>query len=249
MASTGSARTDSNTSHSNHRDIETIVEEFTGDSSPGARTPTSAESTASPVTPSSKSSLAKKLAKSLGFSSKTSSSEGNTAKAAVGPNHHSTEPQQPDRGVQFVASQHAAVQEASWSSSATPAALSSTDGAAQATKVVSPFQSAQQTALRGESPMFYSPSTSFVSVISSRPSKAMSSTLEEEASQARKSPLGLTNLATRSGELAETKKGRLTLLESPLGDERTASGTLAAKSRRSSLTYSVKSSGMLITLL
>lgn len=252
MASAGSARTDNNASHSSNRDIETIVEEFTGESSPGARTPTSAESSSSLVTPTAKSSLAKKLAKSLGFSgnSKASTSEGSPSRSATGAGDRQNDSkQQSDRGVHFGgASQNAAMQGATVSTSAPPAAIPSTlsgnSGSTQTAKVVSPFQNVQETTLKGESSTFYSPSTSFISVISSRPSKAMSSTLEEEASQARKSPLGLANLATRSGELVETKKGRLTLLESPPGDERTASGGLAGKSRRSSLTYSVKSSGM-----
>ena len=252
MAFSEPGRADSTASHSSNREIETIVEEFTGEVSPGARTPTSTESTSSPLTPRAKSSLAKKLAKSLGFSSngKASSSESNTSKA-FGDGDRAAIPsdtkQNLDRNVRFgEASQNAAMQESTWSTTTNSAAVvsgnSGNAGPSQTAAFVSPFQHA---AVRGESSLFYSPSNSFVSAISSKPSKAMSSTLEEEASQARKSPLGLANPATRSGEL-EMRKGKLALLDPPSGDERTTSGNLAAKSRRSSLTYSVKSSGTLL---
>lgn len=242
-------RTDSNASHSSNREIETIVEEFTGELSPGARTPTSTESTSTALTPRSKSSLAKKLAKSLGFSSSKASDSSITKSIVGGDKRPVDSTQQSDRNVHFGGeSQTAAVQDTVAPTSAMPAAVlkatPGNTGLSQEPKYVSPFQNAQETAVRGDSSLFYSPSASFVSVISSRPSKAMSSTLEEEASQARKSPLGITSVPTRSGEL-DTKRGRLALLDSASGDKRSASGGLDTKSRRSSLTYSVKSSGTL----
>lgn len=255
MAFSEPGRADSTASHSSNREIETIVEEFTGEVSPGARTPTSAESDRSPLTPRAKSSLAKKLAKSLGFSSNSqaSSSECKTTKS-FGDGDRAAVPsdlkQNSDRNVRFGgASQNAAMQESTWSTTTKSTAVMSVNsgsaGPSQTATFVSPFQRAQEAAVRGESSLFYSPPTSFVSAISSKPSKAMSSTLEEEASQARKSPLGLANPATRSGEL-EMRKGKLALLDPLCGEERTTSGSLAAKSRRSSLTYSVKSSGMML---
>lgn len=252
MAFTGSgSRTGS---HTSSREIQTIVEEFTAEP---AQVSTAAfqgspEPAATAVTPRSKSGLAKKLAKSLGFSShsKASSPEGIAAKQGTQQASSQSPPDSPqqqlDKSVHFGDAAHrqqTAVQDTALPrNTGSEAVTLISANATQSSKVISPFQSISDQAGKAESVTFYSPSPSFSSVLSSRPSKAMSSNLDEEASQARRSPLGLPSGATTSGEL-EMRKSKSTMLEQHSADERTVSGGLAAKSRRSSLTYSVKSSG------
>ena len=254
MAFTGPDSTSRTGSHTSSREIQTIVEEFTAEPAQvsTAAVQSSPEPAATAVTPRSKSGLAKKLAKTLGFSShsKASSTEGTAAKQGAQQAKSQTllddSQQQLDRNVHFGDAAHhqqTAVQDTALPRNTGSAAVTLISGSAsQAPKVVSPFQSISDQAGKADSVTFYSPSPSFSSVLSSRPSKAMSSNLDEEASQARRSPLGLPNPTTKSGEL-ETRKSKTMLLEQNSADERTVSGGLAAKSRRSSLTYSVKSSG------
>ena len=232
------------------REIETIVEEFSGEPGP-AQDGSSSASADAVVTPRTKSSLAKKLAKSLGFHShsKDSTSESSVAKT---PGFKQKEQQQspeskviPERGVHFTDSASSGAEVAADASSAalasSPRATSNTSSAdkpsaltsAGAGKFVSPFQAAQHQPSGTESSAFYSPTSSFNSVGSGRMSKAMSASLEDEGSQMRKSRLAPGNPQSYSGDLEQIKP-RLNLLQQAFEDDRTASGLLSGKSRRSS---------------
>lgn len=250
VASSTSDRTSS-------RDIETIVEEFSGEPAQTQEISTEAASDASAsLTPRAKSSLAKKLAKSLGFHGhKDSKSEAPTVEKA-GPEQHSPQiesgAKQSDRGVHFT-SQTAQERPASASSAAAAGTRTSSSSSAADkqillgtngnVKYVSPFQTAQQqpSGALSEAGAFYSPTSSFNSVASSRVPKALSASLDDDASQLRRSRMAPgNNPQSQSGDLEQMKR-KPSVLEQASEEDRTVSGILSAKSRRSSTTYSVRS--------
>lgn len=246
-SNTGSDRTSG-------RDIDTIreVEEFSGepapsqDSSSSVRLDTSASST-----PRAKSSLAKKFAKSLGFHShKDSAGDGNAGKKA-GPPHGHQDPdgkQNSERGVHFdgqttpdrPATATSAAATSRVSSVSTGGDKPTTSAASGNEKYVSPFQTAQpQPSGALTESAFYSPTSSFNSVASSRVPKALSASLDDEGSQMRKSRMAPGYPLSSSGDL-EQLKSKPSMLDQISGEDRTASGILSTKSRHSSA-YSVKS--------
>ena len=237
-SATGSERT-------NSRDIETIVEEFTGDPGQSQELSTDVKpADSAALTPRAKSSLAKKLAKSLGFhSQKDSTTE---AKKAGSDNADQSADakakQSTDRGVHFTSQ---AAPRDSFAQGAASSGSSATDKPAQAgtsgnVKYISPFQSAQPSGVLADMSGFYSPTSSFNSVASSsKVPKALSASLDEDASQLRKSRMGPGGLQSQSGDL-EHLKAKASMLDGNSADERNASGVLSAKSRRSSA-YSLKS--------
>ena len=253
VSSTGSDRTSG-------RDIDTIreVDEFTGEPAPSQDSGSSAGPDTSVVlTPRAKSSLAKKLAKSLGFHSHKDSTLDATAKRRAGSEQHERQEQDdkqsPDRGVHFnsqttsdrpasvtksVVTVTASTGASADSSTPDKQAVSGTGGNG---KYVSPFQTAQHqpSGTLTEASAFYSPNSSFNSVASGRVPKAMSASLDDDGSQMRKSRMAPGNPLSYSGEL-EQLKPKPSMPDQPAGDERTASGVLSAKSRRSSA-YSLKS--------
>ena len=253
VSSTGSDRTSG-------RDIDTIreVDEFSGEPAPSQDSGSSAgPDTSIVLTPRAKSSLAKKLAKSLGFHSHKDSTLDATANKRVGSEQHErqeqVDKQSPDRGVHFnsqttsdrpasvtksVVTLAASTGASSGSSTVDKQALSGTGGNG---KYVSPFQTAQHqpSGTLTEASAFYNPNSSFNSVASGRVPKALSASLDDDGSQMRKSRMAPGNPLSYSGDL-EQLKPKPSMPDQPAGDERTASGVLSAKSRRSSA-YSLKS--------
>lgn len=250
VSSTGSDRTSG-------RDIDTIreVDEFSGEPAPSQDSGSSDTSVV--LTTRAKSSLAKKLAKSLGFHSHKDSTLDATAHKKAGTEQHERQErddkQSPDRGVHFnsqttsdrpasvtksVVTVAASTVASSGSSTADKQAVSGTGGNG---KYVSPFQTAQHqpSGTLTEASAFYSPNSSFNSVASGRVPSALSASLDDDGSQMRKSRMAPGNPLSYSGDL-EQLKPRPSMPDQPAGDERTASGVLSAKSRRSSA-YSLKS--------
>ena len=230
------------------REIETIVEEFSGepelaqDANAGSRADVS-------LTPRAKSSLAKKLAKSLGFHTHSKES---TSETDAGLQHQSQQSSsdgkaQSERGVHFNSQASSGSGLTGGAPSATLATTSrdasgssSIDKQSAASlnnhsKFVSPFQTAQHqpSTTLTEASAFYSPTSSFNSVGSGRMSKAMSASMDDDGSQMRKSRLAPGNPQSYSGDLEQMKPRPSMLDQAPL-DDRTASGLLAGKSRRSS---------------
>ena len=249
VSSTGSDRTSG-------RDIDTIreVDEFSGEPAPSQDSGSSAgPDTSVALTPRAKSSLAKKLAKSLGFHSHKDSTLDTTANKRAGSEQHERQEQDakqsPDREVHFnsqTSSDHPAsvtksvvtLAASTGTSSGSNTAFSSTGGNG---KYVSPFQTAQHqpSGTLTEASAFYSPNSSFNSVASGRVPKALSASLDDDGSQMRKSRMAPGNPLSYSGDL-EQLKPKPSMLDQPAGDERAASGVLSAKSRRSSA-FSLKS--------
>jgi hypothetical protein len=247
VSNTGSDRTSG-------RDIETIreVDEFSGEPAPSQGSGSSAgPDTSAVLTSRAKSSLAKKLAKSLGFHSHKDSTLNATAdKRAGSEQHERQEPddkQSSDRGVHFN-SQTTSDRPASVAKSVVPlvASTGTFSGSSAADKqafpgtggngkYVSPFQTAQHqpSGTLTEASAFYSPNSSFNSVASGRVPKALSASLDDDGSQMRKSRMAPGNPLSYSGDL-EQLKPKPSMPDQPAGDERTASGRLSAKSRRSS---------------
>ena len=254
VSSTGSDRTSG-------RDIDTIreVDEFSGEPAPSQDSGSSAGPDTSVVLiPRAKSSLAKKLAKSLGFHSHKDSTLDATANNRAA--SEQDDKQSPDRGVHFnsqttsdrpasvtksVVTVTASTGASADSSTPDKQAVSGTGGNG---KYVSPFQTAQHqpSGTLTEASAFYSPNSSFNSVASGRVPKAMSASLDDDGSQMRKSRMAPGNPLSYSGDL-EQLKPKLSMPDQPAGDERTASGVLSAKSRRSSA-YSLKSMDGKLTL-
>ncbi|KAL0031206.1 hypothetical protein WJX77_009499 [Trebouxia sp. C0004] len=229
VSSTGSDRTSG-------RDIETIreVDEFSGEPAPSQDSGSSAgHDTSGALTPRAKSSLAKKLAKSLGFHSHKDSTRDATAnKRAASEQHERQEPddkQSPDRGVHFN-SQTTSDRPASVTKSVVTLVASSgtSSGSTAADKQAFPGTGGNA-----------NPNSSFNSVASGRVPKALSASLDDDSSQMRKSRMAPGNPLSYSGDL-EQLKPKPSMPDQPAGDERTASGMLSAKSRRSSA-YSLKS--------
>ena len=237
------------------REIETIVEEFSGDPVLVLDATAKAPADAS-MTPRTKSSLAKKFAKTLGLHSHSK----DRAMESSSPSKHPGSEQQGqqvspdakvqgDRGVHFT---HQTQSSSSLTGSSPSANLASSlqavssgsvvdkQSATQAVssshaRYVSPFQSAQHqpSGTLTEASAFYSPTSSFNSVGSGKTSMAMSASLDDDGSQMRKSRLAPGNPYSYSGDL-EQMKPKLSLLEQASTDDRSASGMLSGKSRRSS---------------
>ncbi len=238
------------------RDIETIVEEFTGEPALAQDlTPAAGPDASASLTPRAKSSLAKKLAKSLGFHSHKDDTSDTAAAKKAGPGQKSSpaEPdakQQSERGVHFT-SQDFSNRPVSGAGAPHPAATlaastrtSSSSSAADKQlvagmsgngKYISPFLSAQHqpSGALTEVSTFYSPTSSFNSVASSRVPKALSASLDDDGSQMRKSRMAPGNPMSYSGDL-EQMRHRPSMLEQTSGEEHTVSGILSAKSHRSS---------------
>ena len=234
------------------REIETIVEEFSGETALAHDANLVSRADVS-LTPRTKSSLAKKLAKSLGFHShsKESTSESG-ATNSPGSQHQSQQPSsdakaQSERGVHFNA-QASSGSGLSGSAPSATLAISPRDASGSSStdrqsapslnshsKYVSPFQTAQHqpSTTLTEASAFYSPTSSFNSVGSGRMSKAMSASMDGDGSQMRKSRLAPGNPQSYSGDL-EQMKPRPSMLEQAPVDDRTTSGLLSGKSRRSS---------------
>ena len=235
------------------REIETIVEEFSGDPvlvlNAAAKAPADVS-----LTPRTKSSLAKKFAKTLGLhghskdsASESSSLNKNQASQQQGQQAPPDAKIQADRGVHFTSQTLSSGSLTGSSPSAnlvsSPQAVPSSSvidkqpapSSGSHAKYVSPFQSAQHqpSGALTEASAFYSPTSSFNSVGSGKTSKAMSASLDDEGSQMRKSRLAPGNPYSYSGDL-EQMKPKLSLLEQASTDDRSASGLLSGKSRRSS---------------
>lgn len=237
------------------REIETIVEEFSGDPvlilDATAKAPADAS-----LTPRTKSSLAKKFAKTLGFHShskdsvlESSSLNKNPGSQQQGQQASPDAKAQADRGVHFTGQSHSSssltgsstfANAVSSSQAVSSGSVVDKQSATQAfssshAKYVSPFQSAQHqpSGTLTEASAFYSPTSSFNSVGSGKTSMAMSASLDDDGSQMRKSRLAPGNPYSCSGDL-EQMKPKLGLLEQASADDRSASGLLSGKSRRSS---------------
>ena len=233
------------------REIETIVEEFSGDPVLVLCATAKAPADAS-LTPRTKSSLAKKFAKTLGLHShsKDSASESSSLNKIPGSQQQGQQASpdakaQADRGVHFTSQTHSSSSLTGSNPVSSSQAVSSSsvvdkESAAQAVssshaKYVSPFQSAQHqpSGALTEVSAFYSPTSSFNSVGSGKTSMAMSASLDDDGSQMRKSRLAPGNPYSYSADL-EQMKPKLGLLEQASADERSTSGLLSGKSRRSS---------------
>lgn len=227
------------------REIETIVEEFSGE--PGVVLDAAPKAPAdASLTPRTKSSLAKKFAKSLGFHSHSKDSPPGPGSRQQGQQASPDAKAQSDRGVHFTSQ---TLSSSSTTGSNVPTNLASnpqaesssgavkqsaTSSGSQA-KFVSPFQSAQHqpSGALTEAGTFYSPTSSFNSMGSSKTAMAMSASLDDDSSQMRKSRLASGNLHSSSADLDQTKP-KFGLMEQASGDERSVSGVLSGKSRRSS---------------
>lgn len=225
------------------REIETIVEEFSDEPVIVSDAPSKAATDAS-LTPRTKSSLAKKFAKSLGFHSQSKDSAPRSQQQG-----HQASPDatgQPDRGVHFftqtVSSSSATGSDAPTSLASNPEAATSGGAVKQAApssgghaKFVSPFQSAQHqpSGTLTDASAFYSPTSSFNSIGSGKTAMAMSASLDDDSSQMRKSRLAPGNFQSYSADLDQMKP-KLSLMEQASGDERTVSSVLSGKSRRGS---------------
>ena len=231
------------------REIETIVEEFSGEPVIVLDATSKAPADTS-LTPRAKSSLAKKFVKSLGFHShsKDSTSESSSPSKSTGSQQQGQQASpdakvQPERGVHFTSQTLSSDSLTGSGLSANPAAssqaVSISSGAATSSsshaKYVSPFQSAQHqpSGTLTEASAFYSPNSSFNSVGSGKTARAVSASLDDDNSQTRKSRLASGNFQSYSGDLDQMKP-RLGLLEQASVDDRSASGVLSGKSRRSS---------------
>lgn len=238
------------------RDIDTIreVEEFSGEPAPSQDSSSSIVlDTSAASTPRAKSSLAKKFAKSLGFHShKDSAGDGNAAKKAGPPqdgHQDSDGMQNSERGVHFDGQATPDRPATAISAAATSRVSSVSTGSDKPTasvatgngKYLSPFETAQPqpSGALTEASAFYSPTSSFNSVASSRVPKALSASLDDEGSQMRKSRMAPGYPLSSSGEL-EQLKAKPSMLDQIPGEDRTVSGILSTKSRHSSA-YSVKS--------
>lgn len=235
------------------REIETIVEEFSGD--PVLLLDTTAKATAdASLTPRTKSSLAKKFAKTLGFhshskdgASESSSLPTNPGSQLQGQQASPGAKSQTDRGVHFTSSTQSGSSVTGNSPSTSLASISQVESSSNVVNkqpapsssshatYVSPFQSAQHqpSGVLTEASAFYSPTSSFNSIGSGKTQRAMSASLDDDGSQMRKSRLAPGNFHSYSGDL-EQMKPKLGLLEQAPADERSASGMLSGKSRRSS---------------
>ena len=233
------------------REIETIVEEFSGDPvlvlEATAKAPVDAS-----LTPRTKSSLAKKFAKTLGFHSHSKDSAAESSSLHKNPGSQQQGLQsspdakvQADRGVHFTNQTQSSSSLTGSSPSANLASVANGNMvdkqpatqpvSSSHAKYVSPFQSAQHqpSGALTEASAFYSPTSSFNSVGSGKTSMAMSASLDDDGSQMRKSRLAPGNPYSYSADL-EQMKPKLGLLEQPSTDERSTSGLLSGKSRRSS---------------
>ena len=235
------------------REIETIVEEFSGDPVLLLDTTAKAPADAS-LTPRTKSSLAKKFAKTLGFHSHSKDGASESSSLSTNPGSQLQGQQaspgaksQIDRGVHFTSSTPSGSSITGNSPSTTVASLSKADSSSNVVNkqpvpssnshatYVSPFQSAQHqpSGMLTEASAFYSPTSSFNSIGSGKTQRAMSASLDDDGSQMRKSRLAPGNFHSYSGDL-EQMKPKLGLLEQAPADEKSASGMLSGKSRHSS---------------
>lgn len=249
----------SGSDRANSREIETIVEEFSSEPGQSQEISTDAQSgDASPMTPRARSSLAKKLAKSLGFHSHKDSATG-MQKAKSGSLFQTTwlwsKIAYLTLGLCCAGQPSTGRPDSMSASTGTSPASSVTDKPAQAgaganAQYVSPFQSAQLQPSTLTELSFNSPTSSLNSSASSmKVPKAHSASLDDAANLSRKSRMKPASIPqSLSGDL-EQLKSRAGALDQGSADDRSASGILSAKSCRSSA-YSLKSmDGMQQSLL